>query len=125
MRRRAAIVLAAAVMGGAAGCGGEDESEPGAAKGVPAAGENTPPAGTPGVPPGASYDLDGRGWRKLSRPEMFSAATDYIADNPEICKGADLGIVTFYVTNSYGADFPLDIPAADVLSEGCAASLQS
>ena len=124
MSGRATILILLAALAMLGGCGGE-QSTVGEAKGVPAAGENTPPSGTPGVPEGASYDVDGYDWKKLSQSEMFTAATDYIADHPEICKGADVGIVSFYVSNSYGIDFPPDIAAADVLSEGCAASLQS
>lgn len=124
--RLANVVVAAALLG-AAGCG---EENPGPTTNpdtgsVPAAGELTPPSGTPGVPSGALYDLDGRHWVKLTQSEQFDAANAYIADNPDICEGADVGIVVGYTTTSYGNDFPPDIPAADVLSEGCAAALQS
>jgi hypothetical protein len=56
------------------GC--DDDDARGAPRGVPAAGENTPPAGTPGVPDGASYDLDGAQWQRLGRAAQFEAATD-------------------------------------------------
>lgn len=124
MLRALSILTLALALLAASGCGGDDD-ELGKAKGVPAAGANTPPAGTPGVPAGASYDVDGRGWERLSQTEMFTAATDYAEDNPAICSGVDVAAVSFYVTNSYGNDFPLDIPAADLLSEGCAADQQS
>ena len=124
MRSRATIVAALAALTLAIGCGGE-ERDLGAPQGVPAAGENTPPAGTPGVPEGAPYDLDGNRWKRLSQGEQFDAAAAYVEDNPERCEGADVGIVAFYVTNSYSTDFPLEIPAADVLAEGCDAALQS
>lgn len=106
-----------------AGCGGDDGY--GEASGPPAAGANTPAAGTPGVEPGVPYDVDGDDWERLGQTDRFEAATRFIEDNPERCEGADVGIVTFYVTNSYGLDFPRDIPAADVLAEGCDAALQS
>ena len=123
MGRRLPILLACVALAPLAGCGGGDD--PNQSGSVPAAGENTPPAGTPGVPDGAAYDVDGFRWRKLTRAQAFAAAREYIADNPEICEGAEVDAVSFYVTNSYGTDFPLDIAAADLLSEGCAASLQS
>ena len=110
---------------GAAACGGE-ENAPGASEGVPAAGANTPPSGTPGVPAGASYDVNGYEWRKLKQKQQFAAASDFIvANSPGRCKGADVGQVVGYTTDSYGYDFPLDIEASEVLAEGCDASVQS
>ena len=110
---------------GAAACGGE-ENAPGAPEGVPAAGPYTQPSGTPGVPEGASYDVDGYGWKKLKQAQQFEAADDFIAANsPGRCKGANVGQVVGYTTVAYGNDFPLDIPASEVLAEGCDASVQS
>lgn len=117
----AAIALAAAALLGA-GCGGGDEPQ-GAPPGVPAAGEFTPPSGTPGVPEDASYDLDGRRWARLSQTERFDIADEYVGDNPELCKEADVGEVVGWVDTSYGLDYPLDTAAAYVLEEGCAAAL--
>jgi hypothetical protein len=113
-----AIVAAVAL----SACGGSEEPTSDA---VPAAGENTPPAGTPGVPPGAAYDLDGTAWLKLPQVEQFAAAQAYIDDNAARCEGADAADVATYVTTSYGADFPPDIAAAEVLAEGCDAERQS
>ena len=106
------------------GCG-DEQTPTGAPERVPAAGPYTPPSGTPGVPEGASYDLDGRKWLKLTQAQQFEAANDYIADNPDRCDGADVAAVVDYVTASYGFDFPPEIEAAEVLAEGCDASLQS
>ncbi len=119
-----AALLATIALILALGACGDDPAPP--PEGVPAAGVNTPPAGTPGVPEGAPYDVDGTGWAKLGKNEKFAAAEAFIAANPGRCDAdADVGIVTFYVTNSYGLDFPPDIPAADVLAEGCDAARQS
>jgi len=125
-RRRLAVLAAGLVLSlGAAACG-DDDNAAGAPEGVPAAGPYTPPSGTPGVPEGASYDVDGHGWDRLKQAEQFEAAEDYIADNsPGRCEGAEVGQVVGYTTNSYGYDFPLDIEAAEVLAEGCDASVQS
>lgn len=103
------------------GCGDDD----GPPDPIPAAGENTPPSGTPGVPEGAAYDVDGTEWLELRQKEQFAAAGEYIAENPSRCEDAKASDVSFYVTNSYGLDFPLDIPAVDVLAEGCDAARQS
>ncbi len=107
-----------------AGCG-DEETPTGAPEGVPAAGPYTPPSGTPGVSEGASYDLDGRKWLRLTQAQQFETANDFIADTPERCDGAEVGAVVDYTTDSYGSDFPLEIEAAEVLAEGCDASLQS
>lgn len=120
--RLIAIALLAAVALAASGCGG-DESDDGAPAGRPAAGELTPPAGTPGVPEDAAYDVDGRGWRKLSQAKRFDAANEFIADREDVCENADVGEVVGWVTVSYGLDYPLDTPAAYVLEEGCTAAL--
>lgn len=124
MRTRApatAIVLCLLALFGA--CGG-DEGDP--AESVPAAGENTPPAGTPGVPAGAPYDVDGTEWEALGEGERMSAAEAYIDDNPERCgTDADVEAVAVYVTNSYGLDYPVYAPAAELLAEACAADAQS
>jgi hypothetical protein len=120
MRLRVLALLASATL--LLGACGEAEPE---RQSVPAAGENTPPAGTPGVPGGAPYDLDGRGWRRISPAEAERAAGAYIEDNPDRCRNADPAAVAEYVTPSYLYDFPLDIPAADVLAEGCDADRQS
>jgi hypothetical protein len=117
----AGAVLALAL----AACGGE-ENAPGAPEGVPAAGAYTPPSGTPGVPEGASYDVNGYEWQKLTQKQQFQAAGDFIAaKSPGRCKGAEVGQVVDYTTDSYGYDFPRDIEAAEVLAEGCDASVQS
>ena len=125
-RRRLAAIAATLVLGlGLAACGGEDNA-PGAPEGVPAAGANTPPSGTPGVPEGATYDIDGYGWEKLTQARKFAAAEDFIAANsPGRCKGASVAQVVGYTTDSYGYDFPRDIEASEVLAEGCDASVQS
>jgi hypothetical protein len=122
--RALAVAITVTIVIGVAGCGGDDDGVP-SAGGVPAAGENTPPSGTPGVPEGATYDLDGAAWIKLSRDEQNAAAADYIADNEDICQDSDPEEVADYVSASVGGDFPLYVPAADVLSEGCAAAVQS
>lgn len=117
MRRVLAIALALAALA-AAGCGGDNDGG-GAAE--PAVGELS----SPKVPEGAAYDLDGRGWAKLGQSARFDAAGAYIDDNPSRCDGARASDVAFYVTNSYGLDFPEDVPAAEVLAEGCDAARQS
>ena len=119
-------IAAALVLALSLGACGDEEIAPGAPEGVPAAGANTPPSGTPGVPEGASYDVDGYGWKKLTQAQQFRAADDFIAANsPGRCKGASVGQVVGYTTNSYGYDFPRDIEASEVLAEGCDASVQS
>ena len=124
MRNRApatAIVICLLALLG--GCGGEDEGDP--AEVVPAAGENTPPSGTPGVPAGAPYDVTGDGWFELSKGEQFAAAQAYIDDNPERCGDSPVAAVAIYVINSYGLDFPAYVHASEVLAEACAAAQQS
>lgn len=123
-RTLAAALASTALLLPLAGCGDGDNTA-GAPPGVPAAGPYTPPSGTPGVPEGASYDLDGRHWLKLTQAQQFEAANDYIADNPSRCEGVDVGAVVDYTTASYGYDFPPDIEASEVLAEGCDASRQS
>lgn len=124
MRRLPSVIAAAAALTLAA-CGGSD---PERRDSVPAAGPNTPSAATPGVPAGAPYDVDGTEWLELSQVDQFVAAKAYIDDNPDRCnedppvKTAD---VAFYVTVSYGTDFPFDIAASEVLAEGCDAARQS
>ena len=120
-----AALAAAVVLTLPRGACGDDEDAAGAPPGVPAAGPYTPPSGTPGVPEGASYDVDGRHWLKLTQAQQFEAATDFIADNPSRCEQVDVGAVVGYTTESYGYDFPPDIAAAEVLAEACDASRQS
>lgn len=116
---RIAAALALLAAGAIAACGEDSGERP------PAAGPYTPGSGTPGVPAGAPYDVDGRQWLDLGQRARFEATEAFIEDNPERCDGADVGAVAFYATNSFGTDFPLDVPAADALAEGCDASLQS
>lgn len=113
------LCLAALALGA---CGEDEQSGP---PSVPAAGENTPPAGTPGVPDGAPYDIDGTEWAELSDSKRRDAARAYIDDNRSRCEGASPEDVAAYVSASYGFDFPPDIPAASLLAEGCDAALQS
>lgn len=115
----AALVALALAMGG---CGGDDPEGTGA---VPAAGDQTPPLKTPGVPKGASYDLDGNGWLDLSPSEREQSAADYVKDHPNDCGDARPGRVADYAYIAIGTDFDLYGPAADALNEGCAAELQS
>jgi hypothetical protein len=125
MRTRApATVIVLCLLALFAGCGGEEEGDP--AESVPAAGEFTPPSGTPGVPPGAPYDVDGTEWEALGDEQRLAAAEAYAADNPERC-GADpdLEAVADYVTATYGLDYPVYAPAAELLAEACAADSQS
>ncbi len=77
------------------------------------------------MPKGAAYDVDKSGWDHLSRKGQFAAATEFVADNPSRCHGAEVGAVVDYVTDSYINDFPSDAPASEVLAEGCDASVQS
>jgi hypothetical protein len=120
-----ATVIAMAALTGlsAAGCG-DDGQVATTPDGAPAAGENTPASATPDVPPGAPYDLDGRQWGKLPQADQFLAATAFINDNPDRCEGAEIGSVSFYVTNAYANDFPPGVAAAEVLAAGCDAALQ-
>lgn len=105
-----------------AGCG--DDGQPATTPdGAPAAGENTPASATPGVPPGAPYDLDGRQWGKLPQADQFLAVTAFINDNPDRCEGADIGSVSFYVTDAYANDLPPAAAAAEPLAAGCDAVL--
>lgn len=123
--------LAAAVVSLAlalAACG--DEEDLGATTFVPAAGENTPPDTTPGVPPGSTYDVNGNEWLKLSDEQRFIAAQDYVADHPEECRNGDgrdaaADPVRDWADASIGTDYPLNAPIAELLAEGCAAALQS
>lgn len=121
-RQVTATLFVLALLPLAAGCGDDDDPQ-GAPPGVPAAGELTPPSGTPGVPEDALYDVDGRGWARLSQSQRFDAANQYVRDNPERCEDADVGEVVGWVETSYGLDYPLDTAAAYVLEEGCAAAL--
>ena len=123
MRKRAPATLIVLCLLALSGCGGSEEGDP--AEVVPAAGENTPPSGTPGVPAGAPYDVDGTDWSKLTKDERFEAASAYIEDNPERCGDAAVDAVAIYVTTSYGLDFPVYAPASELLAEGCAAAQQS
>jgi hypothetical protein len=107
-----------------AGCGGDSDDDLGV-KPLPAAGSLTPAANTPGVPTGATYDLDGNGYLALTARETVIAAKDFVKDHPKDCEGADPGRVAAYAYTSIGTDFPLTSPAADALTEGCAADLQS
>lgn len=109
-----------------AGCGGDDE--PTGPKVVPAAGADTPME-TPGVPAGASYDVNGNEWLELGDADRLAAAGDFVADNPAACKGAegeaDPAPVADYADATLGTDYPLTSPVAELLAEGCAAALQS
>lgn len=121
------IILAAALailLLAGAGCGEDDEAPP-ETEVVPAAGPLTPPAGTPGVPAGSSYDLNGNEYLKLDPKQAEAVARDFVGDRPEDCEGADPGQVAAYATVSVGTDFPLTEPIVEVLTEGCAADLQS
>jgi hypothetical protein len=81
-----------------------------------------PGKGAAAAPPGAPYDVDGRGWAKLQQVGQFQAATAYVADNPQACGDVDVGAVALYVTAAYGADRrAADTPAVELLAEGCQA----
>ena len=123
MRYPLATALAALVL--AAGCGGEDDGYTPGAEPVPAAGDLTPASGTPGVPPGAKYDMRSPAFQKLDAKGTVNVASAFIKDHPNDCKGADPGRVAAYTYTAIGTDFPLTAPLADVLTEGCAADLQS
>ena len=110
-----------------AGC--EDDSEEGGLTVKPAAGAETPME-TPGVPPGSSYDVSGSEWLELDSGERDQAAEDFVADNPDACSGAEdrqasAKTVRDYADATLGTDYPLNAPVAELLAEGCAASLQS
>ena len=121
MPRLATSLLLATLILVPAGCGSDDPEPPSR---VPAAGEFTPPSGTPGVPEGALYDLDGTEWLALGQGEQFDAAAAFIADRLDRCESAEPVDAVPYVSVSYGNDFPLDIPVADVLLEACDAAAQ-
>jgi len=106
------------------GCGEDDDSSAGAQP-VPAGGALTPEGNTPGVPTGASYDLPSTAYLELSAKGTVKVATDFIDDHPKDCEGAEPGRVAAYTFTAIGTDFPLTAPVADVLTEGCAADLQS
>jgi hypothetical protein len=118
-----AAALAALVL--AAGCGDSDDDYAPSAEPVPAAGELTPPSGTPGVPAGAKYDIANTAYLKLDAKGTVNVTSAFIKDHPKECKGADPGRVAAYAFTAIGTDFPLTAPLADVLTEGCAADLQS
>lgn len=127
MRILALAVFAALALGLLA-CG--DDEDLGATNFVPAAGADTPPDTTPGVPPGSTYDVNGNEWLKLTDDERFIAAQDYIADSPDECTNSDdrsaaADPVRDWADGSIGTDFPLNVPIAELLAEGCAAALQS
>ena len=106
-----------------AGCGDDDSGS--GVQPLPAAGDLTPSANTPGVPTGASYDLTSGAYLDLDAKATVTVAADYIDDHPKDCEGADAGRVAAYTFTAAGTDFPLTVPVADVLTEGCAADLQS
>ena len=110
-----------------AGCG--DDPEEGGLTVKPAAGADTPME-TPGVPPGSTYDVSGSEWIELDSGERDQAAEDFVADNPASCSGAEdreasAKTVRDYADATLGTDYPLNAPVAELLAEGCAASLQS
>lgn len=127
MRLLPVLLAALALMLPLAGCGGNDDDL--GVVPVPAAGENTPGAETPGVPAGASYDVTGAEWQRLEELERFEAAQDYVADHPADCRLAEGSAaadpVRDYADSSLGTDYPLNAPIAELLAEGCAAALQS
>ncbi|MEO7197303.1 MAG: hypothetical protein ABIZ50_02415, partial [Solirubrobacterales bacterium] len=71
------------------------------------------------------YDLTGDEWLKLDDLERFTAAQDYVAGHPGECEGAAADPVRNFTDSSIGTDFPLNVPIAELLAEGCAAALQS
>ncbi len=124
----AAVLAVTALAAALAACGGEEDM--GATQYVPAAGADTPPDTTPGVPPGSSYDVTGAEWQKLSEAQRLEAADDYVADNPDVCKNSDgrsaaSDSVRDWADVTLGTDYPLNAPIAELLAEGCAAALQS
>ena len=118
-RQTTSALLAAALLA-ASGCGGDDDEES-PVQPIPAAGENTPPSD----PSGASYEITGNEYLKLSAARAVVVASDYVADNRDICKGADPTRVADYASATVGNDFPLTEPIGELLAEGCAAELQS
>jgi len=123
MRLLVAAATALVLLLAVAGCGDDDESPD--TQVLPAAGPLTPPSGTPGVPAGSRYDLNGNEYLKLDPKQAEAVARDFVGDRPEDCEGADPGQVAAYATVSVGTDFPLTEPIVEVLTEGCAADLQS
>ena len=110
MRTLLIAVIAATLL--FAGCGGSGDDDLGVTA-LPAAGDLTPPANTPGVPTGATYDLDGNGYLALTAKQTVTAASDFVKDHPKDCDGADPGRVAAYAYTAIGTDFPLTSPAAD------------
>lgn len=126
--RFAAIAIALALAMSVGACG--EAEDRGATTFVPAAGGNTPPDTTPGVPPSSSYAVSGNEWLKLSDEERLTAARDYVAGHPDECENTDgraaaAAVVRDWADVSIGTDFPLNEPIAELLAEGCAAALQS
>ena len=121
MRGRLAIAVAASSLlaTGLGACG--DGGPTGVGETAPIGAESAPGTGAAAAPPGASYDVDGRGWAKLQQVGQYQAATAYVTDNPEACADADVGAVALYVTGAYGADRKADTPAVELLAEGCEA----
>ena len=124
MRTVLAVGLAAlALTPLVAGCGNDDSSAD--TQSLPAAGDLTPSGNTPGVPTGASYDLTSSAYLELDAKATVTVASAFIEDHPKDCEGAEAGRVAAYTFVAIGTDFPLTAPVADVLTEGCAADLQS
>jgi hypothetical protein len=120
--RRAILAAAASLLAlGAGGCG-EDGGPAEGGEAAPIESGGDPGPGAAAVPPGAPYNVDGRGWIKLQQVGQFQAATAYVADNSESCQGAEVGAVALFVTSAYGGGRPLDTPAAEILAEGCDAA---
>ena len=117
--RLAIAVAAASLLGpGVGACG--DGGQAGVGETAPIDAGSAPGPGA-AAPPGAPYDVDGRGWADLQQVGQFQAATAYVNDNPEACEGADVGTVALYVTSAYDADRGPDTPAVELLAEGCEA----
>lgn len=76
MRRWTAAVLVAAALGIAA-CGGEDEST-----------TTTAPAAAEGAE-GASYDVTVDEFLVALEPDKATMIEDFVADNPQDCKGVE------------------------------------
>lgn len=121
MRGRLAIAVAAASLlaPGLGACG--DGGQAGVGETATIGDGGAPGTGAAAAPPGAPYDVDGRGWANLQQVGQFQAATAYVADNPEACGDADVSAVALYVTGAYGADRKADTPAVELLAEGCEA----